>query len=192
MQVETFEQTECSSIGEEKPHDEKALKLIDDLGLRGQKELTAHDGITRIPYRSMNAIEERVYEILFPQRTEVEEYSASMIPVRVLQVLAHAKALDCYRRIEVWSEESQPTDPLLVGVRVNPRESWRSDRHILARWGDALEPFDVLYNKALKLAGRRMSSEALIARATAEGVIGQSEAAAVRYLETGARPSYLS
>ncbi len=167
MQVETFEQTEVVGGVLESERSEEALALIEKLGLEGQSKLVSGGDVkTRCPYREMNTKEIEVYSTLFPQRVEIDKYESSMIPLRVLQVAAHAKSLEIYSKILVWSETTKPTDPLLVGMV--GQDSWNAKYHILARWGEALESFDVLYEKA-----KRVTMEAF--RAQCEDKIAQAQ-----------------
>jgi len=143
MQVETFEATELVE-GLEAEDVEQCERLAEKLGLKGQERFSGEpEGLhQRVPYREMTKEERFVYSTLLPSRASVEEYASGPIPLRVLQVLEHAKSLSVYTRFEVWHDMSSP-DPVLVGW-IN----W-SASHILARWGSSLEPFQELRKKAV-------------------------------------------
>lgn len=148
MQVETFEQTEVAGGKLEDENSPEALALIESLGLKGQQKMMKknEEGDTiRSPYRLMTVREKRVYQTLFPKTVDVEDYRDSMVPLRVLQVIAHAQKLGIFGRIDVWCENDKPRDPVLVGVM---KEGHEEHHHILARWGDALESFEVLVKRA--------------------------------------------
>ena len=146
MKVETFEQNEVMDDGTvEKNDDPQALEIIERLGLRGQKMLMSGDDTTRAPYRQMTPLEKAVYSSLFTRHSELCDYDGGMIPVRVLQVASHARELGIFNRIEIWSEEGIPKDPVLVGLQGTQYEKVT---FILARWGNALESLDVLTEKA--------------------------------------------
>lgn len=179
MQVETFEQTEITAEGQEQAHDEEAIRLINDMELAGQKNLTVAN-ITRCPYREMTINEQRVYETLYPQKSLLSEYRASMIPLRVLQVAAHAKSLGTYSFIQVWSERTRPTDPILVGLigsEYSPKAT-----HILARWGEALAPFKELYEKALEMQTQSFRVKLLKLKAQVEQHLAAPESMAIDHL----------
>ena len=183
MEIETFEQTETSGIETEAGADPAALELIERLGLDGQKErVTVRQTTgtqTRCPYRSMTRRELHVYKTLFPEVEKVEKYKASMIPVRVLQVAAHAKELGVYTAIQVWGEATRPKDPILVGIIGNPSWEWEiKDRHLLARWGEALEAFPVLEARAKDAIAKKI-------RAKGEEVLARVDALADEYLDSG-------
>ena len=142
MQIETFEVTEIGSDGTLDCGAE-SVALIERLELEGQKRLIANDGQQVVPYRRMTAEELFVYRMLLPQRIEVAKYESGPIPLRVLQVLAHARELGLFGRIEVWfPEEPREPDPLLAGI-VGRNEAW-----LLARWGAELAPFAELLVRA--------------------------------------------
>src|SRR5690606_31479142 len=97
MQVETYEVNETLSDGTvEQMSDPESLALIEQLGLRGQETLLgkreAGDdvAVVRCPYRRMSAEEQNVFAVVCPQVTSLEEYASGPIPLRVLQVAAHA------------------------------------------------------------------------------------------------------
>ena len=157
MKVETFECAETAS--EPIEASEEAIKLIQELGLDGQYDLVTRPEKsrfdTRCPYREMTADELFTYGVLCPAHVSMGRYTASPMPLRVLQIAAHAKGLGIFKDIEVWDKTGQDLkDPVLVGVTTKkmgaPPNSWNSEvRYILARWGDELETFSVLLKRAL-------------------------------------------
>jgi hypothetical protein len=154
IQVETFEQ-EDSYHGEasQMVADVEAIKLIDELGLEGQKELCNPEKQTRSPFRVMTREELAVYQTICPEVAEVNKYKNEAIPLRVLQVLAYAKSEECpikFNKLQIWSVASAVIkDPLLVGV-VEPR-AWEYHYYLLARWGEELDSFSNLLKKALEI-----------------------------------------
>lgn len=151
MQVETYE-IEETVVGDGiiKPEEveAEAIGMIETLGLEGQKELltpkTEDDSTSeRVPYPIMSDGENRVYGACFPVHDDVAKYSAGIIPIRVLQVVEHAKPM--FEKIEVWHDKVINPDLVLVGV-----VSYNKYR-LLARWGEALVPFEELLQKAQKL-----------------------------------------
>lgn len=150
MQVETFE---CSETAAEPIEaSEEAIGLIESLGLTGQKELickTSGDRDTRCPYREMTAEERFVYGVLCPTKVKLSDYKVAPIPLRVLQIAAHAKSLGLFDELVVWDRESvMVQDPVLVG-RKGSEWSSLSQMFILARWGTELESFATLVKRAV-------------------------------------------
>lgn len=172
MQIETYEIEEHTTEGRDPFEvDAEAQALIDTLGLEGQRELLRPSKdpdvktLTRIPYQIMTLQEVRVYEELYPEKSQVAKYRAGPIPLRVLQVIAHCQTLD-FDRVEVWGPKTKDPDPVLVGVLKKPGPD---DHYLLARWGDALEPFERLHERAVESLTRRW-------KANAERVIAECRA----------------
>ena len=152
MEVETYEVTEATTEGKDSFEVEaEAASLIEELGLEGQKGLLAPDPDpdvktgTRVPYKKMTQQEVKVYSTLYPQRVDVEKYNDGPIPVRVLQVVAHARGM--FEKLQVWGPQVMDPDPVLVGVNGS---YYSGDMFLLARWGDALAPFEELYQRAFE------------------------------------------
>jgi hypothetical protein len=101
------------------------------------------DGLDIVPYRLITKDEQFVYKVLCPVTSAVENYDGSPIPLRVLQIVAHARELEI-GKLEVWSAEGAVKDPGLVAIG-------GGDTRLLARWGSELEDFGVLKLKAVKL-----------------------------------------
>ena len=143
MLVETYEEVEQTTGPEATVGEEVAL--IESLGLKGQAERIRRDGeVSLNPYRLMLKDEQAIYAEICPARTDVSEYAAGPIPLRVLQVVSHARQF--FPKIMVWHQASaREKDPVLVGYEKN---EWSSKPFILARWGAELEPLDVLAVKA--------------------------------------------
>lgn len=147
MQVQTFE---CEETQAETPElSAEAMSLIEELELEGQQSLNVKSG-ERFPYRQMDAEEAFVYGLLCPEHVEMRKYRQGPIPLRVLQVASHAKTM--FDRIEIWHKVSPSVkDPVLVGMKRNPVETWRNDPFILARWGDVLEEWPALLKSAIQV-----------------------------------------
>lgn len=174
MLVETFEQ----KVEHHPEACEEASRLIEELGLVGQQTLTnPEQAETRCPYRQWHADEMEVYSLLCPSTDKAEDYDADTIPLRVLQVLAHAKSLEIYETFRVLHAANPAVkDPVLVGVPTGQQWS-RSKWHILARWGAELDEFPVLADKAARLKAAKMLDEVLKVRAEVEVIVARVEAA---------------
>ena len=169
--IETFETTELNTAGEVDCSAEQ-IALFEQLGLDGQKSLVGGEGDLKtdvFPYKAMSAEEEAVYSMICDQRTEISLYDREPIPLRVLQVAAHAKE-NC-ERLEIWHpKDAHEKDPILVAVREHPERSWEKTRFILARWGEVLEPIEVL----AKRAGEKLRSKKLAALLSIKGRVDMS------------------
>lgn len=165
MQVESFECVETASEPIEAT--EEALALIESLGLEGQKEFCSERNghATRSPYRKITQEEFFVYRTLCPQRTKLHEYSDGPIPLRVMQIAAHATQLKIGPYLHVWHRAILAVkDPVLVATDSEYISEW-SDRFsdkiwILARWGEELETFHTLIERAAASVHERLKAEA--------------------------------
>lgn len=149
MQVETYE---VESKGDDEiqilASDGEAAMLIESLGLDGQKAMLNKDSGDFFPYRKITKEEHAVFKTLFTNRCEAKSYKDGPIPLRVLQLMSHAKELHHpdLAYFEVWYPEAGHDDPVLVG-----RKTYYQDPvYLLARWGNALDPFEALQEKAVK------------------------------------------
>ena len=180
MIVETYEVTETTTAGEDPVlADAAAIELIRELDLEGQKELLAHDetAVIRIPYQRMTAEEVRVYQTLYPADEKVEAYRAGPIPLRVLQVVAHARTM--FDKVLVWGPEQYDPDPVLVG---QIGEYGNAEYYLLARWGDALAPFEELRDRAAEVVRRRYTSKAKEVVAQCQAFLAAPDASVERHL----------
>jgi hypothetical protein len=174
MQVETYEQTEVTSEGIP-DNDAEAIQLIERLGLKGQQTLIGSGGTSApavIPFRKVTAEECDTYALLFPEVVEVEDYKASPIPIRVLQVIAHCRELGLHMVVWYPSDAEKRDDPILVGYQERgqhgPRYLDRRKALLLARWGDALKPLQELKREAVEIARQRIRQALGMCRAELE------------------------
>jgi hypothetical protein len=152
MQVETYEVQEVADAQVEQC--EEARKLAEQLGLEGQQSFysgSADDRPRAMPYRKMTAQEALVYSTLLPSVTQLKNYSDGPIPLRVLQIAAHAA--ECLEQhigtttLYVWHPANADVkDPLLVACKGS--NQYTTERYILARWGTELEEFGILQERA--------------------------------------------
>lgn len=156
--VESFECTETAA--EPIEASEEALSLIESLGLTGQQSLAAkREGKpdARCPYREITKEESQVYSILCPTKVGISAYSASPIPLRVLQIASHAMSLGTFDHLEVWDRASvEVKNPVLVANTT--KNNWDTGHKcfILARWGEELETFVVLKKRAVEISLARI------------------------------------
>ena len=150
MQTETYEVTESLDQTEmqQLANDGEVALLIESLGLEGQKKIMSPTG-TQLPYRQITAQEKLVFECLFPKKCDLTEYKDGPIPLRVMQAAAHVKSLELedLAMLQVWYPTAGKDDPVLVARK----SYWQSPIYLIARWGQALLPFEELKRKATKI-----------------------------------------
>jgi hypothetical protein len=172
---------------------EEALALIETLGLEGQQALVQRtataDGETvetRIPYRQTTAEEKAIFATLFPIKTPIHKYKGDAIPLRALQVAAHARTYDLELYVLHPATNIRQDDPVLVGeAKVAPSASngyQGREMYLLARWGEALDDLDTLRAKALPKAIAKLTAEAKLAASKFEAVARNAEEIATQFL----------
>lgn len=143
MEIQTFE---CETMPNEECS-EQAFALVEKLGAAKQAEVYYNATRQVVPYRKMTPTEHAVYKLLFPIREAIDKYDAGPIPLRVLQVGAHAKEVLESGTLVIWHQGVGKDDPILT-LRVGSEYS--GSYYLLARWGTALEEFAVLQEQAVK------------------------------------------
>jgi hypothetical protein len=142
MQIETYE---CTELSEETSEDTaQAVDLIEQLDLGGQRGLVSID--KRMPYPQASREQLFVFQTLCPVEEKLHEYNRTTIPLRVLQVAAHAK--DLFDELYIWDAAGVDKDPVLVGAKKNGQ--WSRTYYLLARWGEVLEAWPILLKRALE------------------------------------------
>lgn len=198
MQVETYEvlsiDVDANGNVINETVSEEALALIETLGLEGQQELVARQPVgygheeveRRIPYRQTTAEEKAIFATLFPVKTSLHRYKGDAIPLRVLQVAAHAKELEFELYVLHPATNVRVNDPVLVGERSVKSSAENGftgkEQYLLARWGDALESLDELRKKALPIAIEKLRMEASLAKKKFERVYDDAEELATMFL----------
>lgn len=156
MLVDTYETPEVNEGGIIECVSE-SIELIESLNLEGQRKLIKPDengDSKRVPYPKMTKEQKAVIKAICPKESNLSDYSDQAIPLRVLQVAAHANEM--FDRILVWHpENADEKDPYLIGRN---GEGWGDkEYYMLARWGEELLPWSEMTSKAAKiLRGKRL------------------------------------
>lgn len=165
--IETYEVAELANNVDDC---DETRELIKKLNLNGQKSLAIAGGSV-FPYRKITKEESDVYSIILPTKTEAKEFSSGSIPLRVLQVMAHADSLAFFDSFEIWHPADVRKDPLLVGNKTPSGRSWDTERYILARWGEVLESFETLKKNAGEMRREILKAQAINAKTVAENAL---------------------
>lgn len=153
MQTEVYRTTiKKSDPNESALYEGENSVLREELGLPELKRNKSNSDIFQ--FRQMSEEEGKVFGFLFPCSTVIEDYN-EFIPNEVLEAYKEFKDTCPYRviKIKVMHVKTYDPDPLLVAdVRIKDSNYDFPDAQIIiARWGDALEPFEKLREKAVKL-----------------------------------------
>jgi len=157
MQVEIYDNRESniSESGEILTEDDrKCLELMEKLNLSEQIKFNTYG---RNPYDIVSLKQRIVVANLFPRHCLMNEY-AGFIPERVLYELETADKQ--FEKIYIaFAPPTTIVDPIVIGTNKEWHDfSAISSVHpmpvksfLIARWGDALDSWDSLYNKSVEV-----------------------------------------
>ena len=150
MEIETYEVQEVDEQTVDQA--DECAALIEQLGLKGQQRFVAKADDTTpgaFPYRKMTAEERNIYMMILPQRTKLTDFSDGLIPLRVLQVAAHASQLQT-GTLYVWHPSSADIKDPLLTLRIGS-DYGAQEWFMLARWGEVLDNLETLRAKAREI-----------------------------------------
>jgi hypothetical protein len=136
-------------------------QLAEELGMEGQLKLitpksSGENDKNPSPYIHMNKKAENVFAILCPEVVDYKKYDKSTIPREVMREIAMAERLQFFDKICIWYDDASP-DPLVVGyIKLGPYEYVK---HMIARFGDEILPFEVLEKKAIDRLKKRITDK---------------------------------
>ncbi len=183
--VEIYDERELCQETLTREPDAEALAIIEQLGLKLQ---VTKDG-ARLAYPRPTAEQTIVIDALFPSVSKLVNYDAGGIPLRVLKEIRSYGAENPNHILVVrHSPPSEVRDPILLAYA--GEHSWMADNttsglrdfRLIARWGDALDSWQTLLERAQGVLAKR-AIEAL------EGIEARAAAIRARVLKTGNFPS---
>jgi hypothetical protein len=161
MAVEIYLEPELEEMVGSVEVTEEWKQLAEELGMEGQlKLITPKSGEESdknpSPYIHMNAKAERVFAILCPEVVDYKKYDKSTIPRDVLREIAMAERLKFFDKICIWYDDASP-DPLVVGyIKMG---NYEYVKHMIARFGDELLPFEELERKSINRLKKRITDK---------------------------------
>ncbi len=166
MAVEIYLEPELAEMVSNPEITEEWKQLAESLGMEGQLSLTKPKSEGEAdknpsPYIHMNKKMERVFAVLCPEVVDYKKYDKSTIPREVLKEIALAEKEKFFDKICIWYDDASP-DPLVVGYI--KKGSYDFTKHMIARFGDEVLPFEELEIKAenrLKKKFEKILSSAL-------------------------------
>ena len=159
MAVEIYLEPELEEMVGSVEVTEEWRQLAEELGMEGQLKLIApklegEENKNPSPYIHMNAKAERVFAILCPEVVDYKKYDKSTIPRQVLREIAIAEKEQFFDKICIWYDDASP-DPLVVGyIKMG---NYDYVKHMIARFGDELLPFEELERKSIIRLKKRMT-----------------------------------
>lgn len=100
------------------------------------------------PYMFIDPKTDRIIVTVCPRIVGYKDYSASTIPLDILQEIDKCETNGWYKEIKIAYDDKSP-DPFVIGFRKSGTNSWDIDKHLIARWGAELVPFEALEAKAI-------------------------------------------
>jgi hypothetical protein len=161
MAVEIYLEPELEEMVGSVEVTEEWKQLAEELGMEGQLRLIApksegEENKNPSPYIHMNAKAERVFAILCPEVVDYKKYDKSTIPRQVLREIALAEKEQFFDKICIWYDDASP-DPLVVGyIKMG---NYEYVKHMIARFGDELLPFEELERKSINRLKKRMTDK---------------------------------
>jgi hypothetical protein len=161
MAVEIYLEPELEEMVGSVEVTEEWKQLAEELGMEGQLKLITpksegEDNKNPSPYIHMNAKAERVFAILCPEVVDYKKYDKSTIPRQVLREIALAEKEQFFDKICIWYDDASP-DPLVVGyIKMG---NYEYVKHMIARFGDELLPFEELERKSINRLKKRMTDK---------------------------------
>ena len=161
MAVEIYLEPELEEMVGSVEVTEEWKQLAEELGMEGQLKLITpksegESDKNPSPYIHMNAKAERVFAILCPEVVDYKKYDKSTIPRQVLREIALAEKEQFFDKICIWYDDASP-DPLVVGyIKVG---TYEYVKHMIARFGDELLPFEELERKSINRLKKRMTDK---------------------------------
>ena len=161
MAVEIYLEPELSEMVGSEEVTAEWKQLAEELGMEGQLKLitpksSGENDKNPSPYIHMNKKAENVFAILCPEVVDYKKYDKSTIPREVLREIALAEKEKFFDQICIWYDDASP-DPLVVGyIKVG---SYEHVKHMIARFGDEVLPFEVLEEKAILRLKKRLSDK---------------------------------
>jgi hypothetical protein len=161
MAVEIYLEPELEEMVGSVEVTEEWKQLAEELGMEGQLRLIAPKSGEETdknpsPYIHMNKKAENVFAILCPEVVDYKKYDKSTIPREVLKEIALAEKMKFFDQICIWYDDASP-DPLVVGyIKVG---TYEHVKHMIARFGDEILPFEVLEEKAILRLRKRLTDK---------------------------------
>lgn len=151
-------------------------QLMDELGIAKPKEEKKTPNV----YQYLNNAMVKQLHALCPMHIAVEKYTKSTIPIDVLKVLQYCKEQEMFDGYSIWWDDTAP-DPLLIGWKwmsetdKEKKYNWRSDKYLIARWGDCAMELPELIQKGFERIKQELIDKAHLAIEKCNSVLNNSD-----------------
>ena len=151
-------------------------QLISELGIQAP----AKEKQTPNVYQYLNSAMVKQIHALCPMHIAVDRYTKSTVPVEVLKVLKYCKEQEMFDGYSIWWDDTAP-DPVLIGWKWMSEEdklknySWRTDKYLIARWGDCDMEMPELMEKGFERIKQELVDKAVLAIEKCNSVINNPD-----------------
>jgi hypothetical protein len=151
-------------------------QLMEELGIASPLEEKKTPNV----YQYLNSAMVKQLHALCPMNIAVEKYTKSTIPVDVLKVLQYCKSQEMFDGYHIWWDDKAP-DPLLIGWKwmseadETHNYNWRSDKYLIARWGDCAMEIPELLEKGFERIKQELIDKATLGLEQCKSMITNSD-----------------
>jgi hypothetical protein len=151
-------------------------QLMEELGIASPLEEKKTPNV----YQYLNSAMVKQLHALCPMNIAVEKYTKSTIPVDVLKVLQYCKSQEMFDGYHIWWDDKAP-DPLLIGWKwmsetdKTHNYNWRSDKYLIARWGDCAMEIPELLEKGFERIKQELIDKATLGLEQCKSMITNSD-----------------
>lgn len=160
MAVEIYLEPELEEMVENEEATEEWKKKCEELGMEGQLSLVKKEGSEELvgkpsPYAYMTETMANVYAVLCPVVVNYKAYDKTTIPIEVLSHIALCEKEGYFNSIKIWYDDTEK-DPLVVGYIKTG--NFNETRHLIARFGAEVLPFEILKDRAAQRIQERVEN----------------------------------
>jgi hypothetical protein len=146
MKYEIYSEQEVSTTTDD---DIERIALLAEIGLA--QKTREQESASR--FREIYEDERIVFGMLFPNQVGIKEYNG-FIPTRVLQEIRDYKNAFPDHTVSIMCPKPGDTDPVVIGNQYSFQRY--NGCKLIARFGDALEDFSTLRNRAYERIAERI------------------------------------
>lgn len=165
METQIFLEPELVNIAFDDNNRDLWEKTIRELELEGQLGMIENaKGARAIPFMAANDFQYHILKELFNRECSPEQFNHCIIPLNVLDAIALCKRDQYFEKIEIRWCDGEP-DPVVIGSIYENEEdkrekrTWRMKHYLIARWGEVLETWEQMRERALKKYKTRRTNE---------------------------------
>jgi len=163
----------------------KQQKFLPTEQVGTQEEVGDNVVFTINQFRRARKGELNVIREVCPTETQLADYDAELVPLRVLELAARLNEAQVFKSgLYVFHSIEKP-DPFLVGVTHDAERTWMKEYYLIARWDDELCSWSELVQRAKQSMKKRVELQAKEAVAEFTTVLDNIDAKVEQHFEGG-------